>query len=77
VWRKGRHIGEQLAAAETWDDEASEAVYARALREGAAIANLSVSSKFEESRRKTWNEYLEFLGKVGRGLSVKLQPTWM
>lgn len=46
-------MGEQATAAETWNDEASEAIYVRALREGAAISNLSVSNKFEESRQKT------------------------
>jgi hypothetical protein len=71
LWQKGRHVGEQSTAAENWSNESSEAVHARALREGAAIANLSVSSKFEESRRKTWGEFVEFLGKVGRGVSVQ------
>lgn len=71
MWRTEWHINEQSTAAETWDDEVSEAVYANALREGAAIANLSVSSKFEESRRKSWSEFVEFLGKVGRGVNVQ------
>lgn len=60
-----------MPAAETWDEEATEAVYARALRKGAAIANLSVSNKFEENRGKTWNEYLGFFGRVGRGSNVE------
>jgi hypothetical protein len=64
-------MNEQSTAAETWDDEASEAIYARTLREGAAIANLSVINKFEESRRKTWDEFRDFLGRVGRGVSVE------
>jgi hypothetical protein len=64
-------LDEQSVAAESWSDEAYEAFYGRALSEGAAIANMSVSNKFEESRRKTWNEFSEFLGKVGRGSSVQ------
>jgi hypothetical protein len=71
VWRKERHMDEQVSAAETWDDGASEALYARALREGASIANPSVSNKFEESRQKTWGEFREFLGRLGRGVSVE------
>jgi hypothetical protein len=71
VWRKERHTEEESTSAELWNDAESEAIYGRALREGAAIANLSVSSKFEESRRKTWDEFIQFLGKVRRGLSVQ------
>jgi integrase len=71
LWRKGRHIEEQLTSAETWSEATSEAVYERALREGAAIANASVSSKFEEGQRKTWDEFGEFLNNVGRGLNVQ------
>jgi hypothetical protein len=61
----------EWTGADIWDDAASETLYANALREGAAIANLSVSSKFEESWRKTWSEYVEFLGNVGRGTNVE------
>jgi integrase len=71
MWRKGRHLDEQLVAAESWSDEVSEALYERALREGAAIANMSVSNKFEESRRKTWDKFAKFLGKVGRSFGVQ------
>jgi integrase len=71
MWRKKRHLEEQSTTAEMWSDEVSEAFYERALREGAAIANMSVSNKFEESRRKTWDEFVEFLGKVGRGSGVQ------
>jgi integrase len=45
-------------------------MYAKALSEGAAIANVSVSNKFKENRRKTWDEFVTFLERVGRGLSV-------
>jgi integrase len=71
MWRRERHLEEQLTAAESWSDEVSEAFYEKALREGAAIANLSVSNKFEESRRKTWIEFTDFLSKIGRGSSAQ------
>jgi hypothetical protein len=71
----GRHTEEQTDAAESWTDERSrersEAVYGKALKEAAAIANLSFSNKFEENRRKTWDEFREFIGRVGHGLSVE------
>jgi integrase len=71
VWRQERHIAEQTDTAEFWSDERSDSVYEKALREGAAIANLSVSNKFEEGRRKTWGEFVDFMAKVGRGLNAQ------
>jgi hypothetical protein len=63
-------VNEESNGAEIWTEAASERLYKDALREGAAIANRSVSTKFEEGPRKTWEEYTEFIGRVGRGLSV-------
>jgi integrase len=71
MWQKGRHMEERDTAAEMLSDEASKALYERALSEGAAIANMSVSQKFEDSRQKTWDEFLDFLGRVGRGVNVQ------
>jgi integrase len=71
IWQQQRHVGETSNGAGIWDEAKTDSLYAKALSEGAAIANQSVSTKFEEGRRKTWGEFLEFLGNVGRGLSVE------
>jgi hypothetical protein len=70
VWQQHRHVTDGTDGAEIWSEAVSERLYTKALREGAAIANRSVSAKFEDGRRKTWGEYVEFLGRVGRGLGV-------
>jgi hypothetical protein len=64
-------VGKTTVGAEMWSEAASERFYRKALIEGAAIANQSVSIKFEDGRRKTWCEFLEFLNNVGRGMSVE------
>jgi integrase len=64
-------VGETTIGAEMWSEAASERFYRKALTEGAAVANQSVSSKFEDERRKTWCEFLDFLNNVGRGISVE------
>jgi integrase len=71
IWQQQRQVGEATDGAEMWSEAASESLYRKALSEGAAIANQSVSAKFEDGRRKTWCEYLEFLNNVGRGISVE------
>ena len=42
--------------------------YAEALEGAASVANRSVSSGFEEGRKKTWAEFNEFCGLVGKSL---------
>jgi integrase len=51
----------------------SEAIhlYETALNEAAAIAGESVSKGFEASRRRTVEEFKEFLEKVGRGVGLE------
>lgn len=41
------------------------------LTEAGRIANRSVSSGFKDSRKRTFEEFRTFVGKVGRGLTVE------
>jgi hypothetical protein len=71
MWQQQRQVGETTVGAEMWSEAASERFYWKALTEGAAIADQSMSIEFEDGRRKTWCEFLEFLNNVGRGMSVE------
>jgi hypothetical protein len=56
---------------EIWSEKESEDFYKRVLEEAGQVAKRSVSTGFEEARRKTWEESEAFLAKVGRGLTVE------
>jgi integrase len=60
VWEQARGLKEPVEAGPTWDERESEEFYER-----------SVSTAFEESRRKTWGEFEGFLQKVGRNVTVE------
>jgi integrase len=71
VWEQARGLREPVRTEATWDEKETEEFYQRILGEAGKIAKRSVSTGFEESRRKTWNEFKGFLRKVGRGLTVE------
>jgi hypothetical protein len=70
VWEQARGLREPVRTKSVWDKRESEEFYQRILGEAGKIAKQSVSTGFEESRRKTWSEFEGFLRKVGRGLTV-------
>jgi hypothetical protein len=67
TWDRVRGFGMKAAEVVPWSEEFYETV----LGEAGRIANRSVSSRFEESRRKTFDEFKTFLKKVGNGLNIE------
>lgn len=56
---------------DSWSAEEAGRFYEETLRSAAAVAKRSVSKGFEESRRKTFEEFQDFLGLVGQGKRVE------
>jgi integrase len=56
---------------EPWAEAQSQDLYTRAWFEAGKIASRSVTAGFEERRRRTFEEFTEFLAKVGHGVSVE------
>jgi integrase len=52
------------------DPEEAREFYRTTLEDAAEVANRSVSKGFEESRRRTWGEFEDFLGAMGHGKQV-------
>jgi integrase len=71
VWEQARGLKEPVEAGPTWDKKISKKFYERVLGEAGKIAKRSVSTAFEESRRKTWGKFEGFLQKVGRNVTVE------
>jgi hypothetical protein len=57
--------------ADSWTEEEACLFYESTLGEASQIANWSVSKGFEESRRKTFLKFIDFLGRVGHGKRVE------
>jgi integrase len=55
---------------EPWSEAQSRDLYAKALTEAGQIASRSVSTGFEERRKRTFDEFTEFMEKVGHGVSI-------
>jgi integrase len=65
-------VGEKRVHSEDeWEENESGALYRKALKEAAVIANKSVSQGFESSRQRVWAEFESFVEKVGHGLSIR------
>jgi hypothetical protein len=71
TWDRVRGFGTEATEVEPWSEEKTEKFYETVLGEAERIANRSASSGFEESRRKTFDEFKTFLKKVGNGLNVE------
>jgi integrase len=71
AWGVGRGIGEKGACGDPWPVEEACRFYRDTLGDAAMVANRSVSKGFEESRRKTFGDFEDFLGKVGQGKRVE------
>jgi integrase len=56
---------------EKWDEKVTTDFYKRVLGEAGRIAQQSVGAGFEESRRRTWEEFGQFVQNVGNGLTIK------
>jgi hypothetical protein len=70
AWGAGRGIGERSGGSEPWSVDEACRFYRDTLGAAAVVANRSVSKGFEESRRKTFGEFEDFLGKVGQGKRI-------
>lgn len=65
AWEGGRGLGKCEEVENRWSSEEASRFYQQTLREAAEVAGRSVSKGFElESRRKTFEEFQEFLGLV-------------
>jgi hypothetical protein len=72
AWRKGRGIVvEEDRGSNPWTKQEAERFYGSTLEEAAVVANRSVSKGLEESRRKTFEEFQDFLGLVGQGKKIE------
>jgi hypothetical protein len=71
TWDRVRGLRTEAAEVEPWSEQRTEKFYETVLGEAGRIANRSVSSGFEESRRKTFDEFKTFLKKVGNGLNTE------
>jgi hypothetical protein len=75
-WNKSGNVGERpriraLGRREkAWTVEESGHFYEETLKEAAAVANWSVSKGFEDSWRKTFEEFQDFLPLVRQGNRV-------
>jgi hypothetical protein len=67
AWRAGRGLGGSGPSTGRWTEDEACRFYENTLGEAAEIANRSVSKGFEESRQKTFSEFVDFLGRVGQG----------
>lgn len=70
-WQEARGVWTSGDSQQTWSLEKATAFYATALKGAAEVANQSVSSGFEETRKRTFEEYSSFVGQVGQGLTVQ------
>ncbi|GAQ93491.1 putative DNA breaking-rejoining enzymes [Klebsormidium nitens] len=61
---RGVSVGEKRTR-EVREVQAARQRYEQALQEGGVISRKSVSEGFEDSRQKTFQEFVEFLGSVG------------
>jgi hypothetical protein len=71
TWDRVRGLGSEADDVEPWSEQKTEAFYETVLKDAGRIANRSVSNGFEESRRKTFDEFKTFLRKMGNGLNVE------
>lgn len=72
IWNRACGLGTRDEATdEKWDAAKTAEFYETVLGEARLIAQKSVSTEFEERRKKTWAEYEAFVQKVGQGLSVE------
>jgi integrase len=72
AWKKGRGVDvEEDRGLNSWTKQEAERFYESTLEEAAGVANRSVSKGLEESRRKTFEEFQDFLGLVGQGKKVE------
>jgi hypothetical protein len=71
IWDHARGLIDEEDEVEKWTEEKTEAFYRSVLGDAGRIANRSVSTGFEESRKRTFDEFRTFVKKVGRGLSVE------
>lgn len=67
AWGLGRGIEDRSVRTGIWSEEEACRFYRDTLGAAAEVANRSVSKGFEESRRRTFREFQEFLGMVGQG----------
>jgi integrase len=70
AWEIGREIGQRESERESWTVEETGRFYKETLKEAAGVANRSVSKGFEDSRRKTFEEFQDFLALVGQGKRI-------
>jgi hypothetical protein len=71
TWKKGRGLGWSIEGRERWSVEETERFYRDTLESAASVANWSVSKGFEDSRRRTFEEFQDFLGLVGQGKRIE------
>jgi hypothetical protein len=74
IWKRARGVsGGESHEAEGKEMSEREAMmlYETALNEAAVIASESVSKSFEASKRRTAEEFEEFLEKIGRGVGLE------
>jgi hypothetical protein len=71
AWDCARGFGQEIEPGERWSKTKTVAFYKQTLSKAGRIAQRSVSSGFEDARRKTWAEFAGFLQKVGMGLTVE------
>lgn len=70
-WRRARGFRTAGDGKSRWSREEASAFYRTTLAEAGQIANKSVSSGFEETRKRTFEEFSAFIDKVGQGVTVE------
>jgi hypothetical protein len=68
-WKKARGLTGDLPETEKWTEEETDVVYSRSIEWSAEIVGRGKGDGVEESRRKIWSEYREFLGNNAYGVT--------
>lgn len=71
AWQRARGVEIACNTEQTWSEKEARAFYEKTLGEAGRIANKSVSSEFEDTRKRTFEEFSGFVGRVGQGLTVE------
>jgi integrase len=72
LWKRARGLkNREEEMTKVLSRKEAEEFYANALTKAAKVAGRSVSSSFEDSMRKTFDEFKAFLARIGQGLTVE------